>query len=614
EMLIEYSTDGINVTALEPVQLQQATGAAPVGPETIALDGILASQVRLTALSNFKGRSQYGLSEVRLLYLPVQAREPQPASGAVDVHPETLLTWRPGREAAAHEVHLDKDANDLTLADTVTVPSLAPPGLVLDETYYWQINEVNEAETPSSWEGDLWHFTTSEFVVIDGFEDYGNVSPDRVFQTWIDGVGFSPDEHHPQGNLGNGTGAALGHDVWTPGSPHYMGDIMERTIVHAGRQSAPLYYNGVSEMTRTFDFPEDWTAIGIRALTLYVHGSKDNTGGPLYVKVNGAKQVQSVDLAGPFWQEVNVDLASLGANLQSVASLTIGIETGSGLVYIDDVRLYPSRCVPEKVVGDLTGDCIVDGDDLAVIADNWLTRPLAVEYTFDSGLSDTSGNNRHGVGRNTPSVQGGVLTLQGTNFVDIPFGADNPFDGSRDFSVAMDFKTNIQGTLLSSARNDVPDNHAMAIYLNKDPGEPFWAEAVYENFQVGRANAADDEFFYAFNQWHGLAVTYDADNNWVTVYLDGVAGEGEQINPAIPDIAADTVRLGSTLNTASPDVGNFVGSLDNVRILNFTLTPADVVLLPRVPLMPGDVNVDGVVDQADQDIVEANLGPLRLWP
>ncbi|MHC4520149.1 MAG: hypothetical protein ACYTAS_16280, partial [Planctomycetota bacterium] len=74
------------------------------------------------------------------------------------------------------------------------------------------------------------------------------------------------------------------------------------------------------------------------------------------------------------------------------------------------------------------------------------------------------------------------------------------------------------------------------------------------------------------------------------------------------------VRLESTLNTASPDVGNFAGSIDNVRILNLTLTPNDIAQLPRVPPMPGDVNRDGIVDQADRDIVEANMGPQKLWP
>ena len=47
-------------------------------------------------------------------------------------------------------------------------------------------------------------------------------------------------------------------------------------------------------------------------------------------------------------------------------------------------------------MGDLTGDCIVDADDIAVITNNWLLGPLAAEFTFEDGLLDTSGNMRHG--------------------------------------------------------------------------------------------------------------------------------------------------------------------------------------------------------------------------
>jgi len=86
---------------LDPMQLEWATGKAPVGPTTAALNGVLATHVRLTALSNFKGRSQYGLSEVRLLYLPVRAFGPQPASGIEEVDLDVSLAWRPGREAAS---------------------------------------------------------------------------------------------------------------------------------------------------------------------------------------------------------------------------------------------------------------------------------------------------------------------------------------------------------------------------------------------------------------------------------------------------------------------------------------------------------------------------------
>ena len=85
----------------------------------------------------------------------------------------------------------------------------------------------------------------------------------------------------------------------------------------------------------------------------------------------------------------------------------------------------------------------------------------------------------------------------------------------------------------------------------------------------------------------------------------------------IPDIAADTVRIGSSLNSSYPynqGVSDLFGNIDNVRIFNFTLTLADILRLPTIPTASADLNGDGIVDQADKDIVEANLGPEKLWP
>jgi hypothetical protein len=313
---------------------------------------------------------------------------------------------------------------------------------------------------------------------------------------------------------------------------------------------------------------------------------------------------------------VNIDLANF-TGLTSVTSLTIGIKGAgsSGTVYIDNIRLYPSRCLPgTELAGDLNGDCVVDEDDLAIITDNWLNGSLAVEYTFDTDLSDTSGNGRDGVDVDGVTVADGVLTLDGTNFVDIPLGEDNPFDGSQDFSIALDFQAETPSLLFSSARDDTPDNHAMSIFVHHWDEEDY-AEVIYDQYYIGGAGSGDNPLD---GEWHSVVATYSAAVELIRVYLDGEPGWDGEWNPDIPDIADDTVRIGGSLNSVYPydeGVANLIGSIDNVRIFSFVLTDDDAAELPdSIPTHPADVNGDGIVDQADKDIVEANMGTVSVWP
>ncbi len=59
----------------------------------------MAQYVKLTAKSNWSmvGLKQYGLSEVRFFYIPVQARAPQPA-GTPRASP-SIAPWIGGRAA-----------------------------------------------------------------------------------------------------------------------------------------------------------------------------------------------------------------------------------------------------------------------------------------------------------------------------------------------------------------------------------------------------------------------------------------------------------------------------------------------------------------------------------
>ncbi len=276
---VEYSTDGSTWTPLAGVpEFAKATGAPGYASNTtVDFAGVAARYVKLTINSNWGTMPQTGLSEVRFYQIPVFAREPKPASAATGTGPDVVLSWRSGREAVSHQVYLSADSNAVAdgtaLIETVNQSSYTPKALDLGKTYYWKVVEVNNAATPATWESDVWSFTVANYVVIDDFESYTNESPNRVFQAWIDGFGFSEDEFFPAGNPGNSTGSGVGHDIWNTNHT----TIAETTIVHGGKQSMPLYYNNssipTSEADRTWNTAQNWTTNGADTLTLYLRGS-----------------------------------------------------------------------------------------------------------------------------------------------------------------------------------------------------------------------------------------------------------------------------------------------------------------------------------------------------
>ncbi len=339
DVVVEYSANGTDWTALANVpQFAKAPGANGYAHNTtVDFGGTVAQYVRLTATSNWGGLyPQYSLSEVRFFYIPMNARMPSPDSGATDVDVNATLSWRAGREVAKHNVHLSTD-EQAVIAGTAAAVSVTNPNysvaLDLSSTYYWRVDEVNDADTPSTWQGDVWSFSTSEYLVVDDFESYNNIDPpdpesNRIFESWSDGFGVAAN------------GALVGNDF-----PPYL----EQTIVHGGAQSLPLFYSNTSgatysEAKRTFATSQDWTKHGIVTLVLYFYGTPGNTG-QLYVKVNDAKVTypgDAADIARPRWKQWNIDLAALGIALQNVTTLAVGTDGNgaSGTLYVDDIVLY----------------------------------------------------------------------------------------------------------------------------------------------------------------------------------------------------------------------------------------------------------------------------------
>ncbi|MHC4327729.1 MAG: discoidin domain-containing protein, partial [Planctomycetota bacterium] len=179
DVSVEYSLNGTDYTTLGTThEFAKAPGASDYAHDTtVEFGDVGAKYIRLTANSNWGGLLDlYGLSEVRFLYIPVDAKEPYPVSGATGVDPDVVLAWKAGREAVTHDVYFSDDEQaviDSTApVETVTEAGYDPLSLDLGKSYYWKINEVNEAETITTWESDIWSFTVADYLIVDDFEDY----------------------------------------------------------------------------------------------------------------------------------------------------------------------------------------------------------------------------------------------------------------------------------------------------------------------------------------------------------------------------------------------------------------------------------------------------------
>jgi len=259
-----------------------------------------------------------------------------PANGAVDVTQTPVLTWTPGL-GASHEIYFGNDAASLELKGSGNLGSESydPGQLEWDTTYYWRVDETDSANADSPWTGPLWSFTTANFLIIDDMESYNDIDEgqpgsNRIYLAWADGFDNPAVNGSTVGNL----------------NPPFA----EQSIVHSGLQSMPMAYDnavGKSEATLTLTSNKDWTVNGVTTLTIWFRGASGNSTESLYVALNGGTPVTNDDpdaATTTSWTEWNIDLQAFGTNLANVNTITLGLSSvtgGTGMMYFDDIRLYP---------------------------------------------------------------------------------------------------------------------------------------------------------------------------------------------------------------------------------------------------------------------------------
>jgi len=265
-------------------EVSNAAMGVPTGPASYSPSSLKLAKTYYWRVDEFDGIGTYK-GEVWSFTTLGAVTGPNPADGAVDVKPSTLLTWNAGAVAASHEVYFGTDADAVANATTASPEYKGPkalgeesydPGkLMLNKAYYWRIDEVNAASTDSPWAGNVWSFSTGDFFVIDDFEDY-DAGDNQIWFAWHDGLGAgapgSPD-YVP----GNGTGSAVGDET--------TASYTEETIVHGGGQSMPISYDNnkqgfsnYSETDLTLADQRDWTEEGVANLSIWFRGFAASVG------------------------------------------------------------------------------------------------------------------------------------------------------------------------------------------------------------------------------------------------------------------------------------------------------------------------------------------------
>jgi len=195
------------------------------GPQPTGIGPDVDAPIIIGASHAAEGRTLMGLmDDVRLFseVLPAErirsimqgggltypfAYGPDPPDGTLHKDTWVTLSWRPGDFAVSHDVYLGDDfdavgegtvesdvfrGNQTATFCVAGFPGFAyPEGLVPGTTYYWRIDEVNEADPNSPWKGPIWSFSLPPKTAYnpdpaDGTEVPG---PDSVTLRWTPGYG-----------------------------------------------------------------------------------------------------------------------------------------------------------------------------------------------------------------------------------------------------------------------------------------------------------------------------------------------------------------------------------------------------------------------------------------
>jgi hypothetical protein len=168
---------------------------------------------------------------------------PIPKDGALYLDTWVNLSWRAGDFAVSHDVYLGDNFEDVdagaegTFQGNQTATNLMigfpgfpyPDGLIPGTSYYWRIDEVNDADPNSPWKGNVWSFSVPSRTAYspDPADGAEFVDPNAIL-TWTGGYGAKLHTVYLGDNYGDVSDAVGG---MPSGGPSYDPGTLEREKV-----------------------------------------------------------------------------------------------------------------------------------------------------------------------------------------------------------------------------------------------------------------------------------------------------------------------------------------------------------------------------------------------
>jgi hypothetical protein len=265
----------------------------------------------------------------------------------------------------------------------------------------------------------------------------------------------------------------------------------------------------------------------------------------------------------------------------NIGMIRSALTSGSGTLYIDDVRLYGYGVVPTPPVPVNPGDA-----------------NMVAEYKMEGNVDDSSGSGINGTAIGEPNFVAGpfgnfgqALECDGSDDL-VDLGPADPFNFTGSFSIAV--WANIQdwsaewGRAMVATRGEGTEGFQIRRgggWVGGMQGKPSTGYCfTTRGIGLSEYGAGNEDMMVdppKQGVWTHIACVYDQENNVKSVYFDG---ELIQASPTVPDSvlspASQNASIGARANGGNTGFeALFNGMLDEVKIYDDALTAGEVRFL-----------------------------------